>query len=564
MKTLLDFFLFLIILCVSIIIIPVVHSKCIPDQQLSLLHFKKGLVFNASFSSKLISWNSSADCCSWVGVTCKANGCILGLDISNEFISGGIDNSSSLFQLQYLQSLNLAYNKLGNGFQLIPSAIGQLTSLRYLNLSHNYYSGQIPIEISHLTGLKVLDFSYNNFRLPESPLKLESPNLHMLVENLTELRELFLDEVQISAPGSVWCQAISSSLSNLRVLSLSNCSLSGPFHESLAKLQFTLSLIHLDYNNISAPVSPFFANFSNLTSLSLRDCGLHGTFPKEIFQLPSLQSIDLSHNPQLDGSLPEFPKNGSLEYLILEWTNFSGPLPNSIGNLKMLSAIFIHDCNFTGSIPISMTNLSQLIYLEMDGNKFEGSIPSFSRPMNLEVLGLDSNRLTGNINCTHWGNLTKLSSLSLRGNMLNGNIPTSLLSLPSLNFLDLYGNQFFGQFPEISNISSNFVKYLLLGSNNLEGPIPMSIFNFRRLTWLDLSSNNFSGSFPLDDLQQLRNLSDLRLSDNNLFLTHDATNFSYSYFPQFQFLMLASGKLTTFPNFLRNQSKLYRLDLSDN
>ncbi|XP_061999317.1 receptor-like protein 7 [Rosa rugosa] len=564
MKTLLHFFLFLITLWVSIII-PAVHSQCIKDQQLSLLQFKKSLVFDASFhhSSKLISWNASTDCCSWVGVTCSRNGRVLGLDISSEGISAGIDNSSSLFHLHYLQSLNLADNRLGSNSQSIPSAIGNLLNLRYLNLSLNDYSGKIPIEISRLTRLVVVDFSDNG-----DDLTLGSPNLHMLVQNFTELRELYLDGVQISEQGREWCRAISASLPNLRVLSMSLCDLSGPFLQSLAKLR-SLSVIRLDRNNnISAPVPGFFANFSNLTVLSLGECGLHGTFPKEIFQLPSLQSIDLSFNYQLDGSLPEFPRNGSLQYLDLSGTNFSGLLPNSIGNLKMLSAIIIGDCNFTGPIPKSMTNLTQLVYLSMSFNKLEGSIPSFSGAKNVHTIDLSYNGLTGTINSTHWRNLTKLSSLNLRNNKLDGNIPASLFSLPLLGSLDLSSNQFSGPFPEISNVSSSLLNgpdlEIHLGSNNLEGPIPMSIFSLRRLTTLDLSSNNFSGSFPLDGLHQLRNLSVLNLSHNNLFLTHDYTNFSYSSFSQLSDLRLVSLKLRTFPHFLRNQSNLGSLDLSDN
>ncbi|PRQ42824.1 putative leucine-rich repeat-containing, plant-type, leucine-rich repeat domain, L [Rosa chinensis] len=568
MKTWLHFFLLLVTLWVSIIIIiiPLVHSKCIPDQQQSLLDFKSNLLFNSSLSSKLISWNSSTDCCSWVGVTCSTNGRVLGIDLSSESISGGIDNSNSLFHLQNLQSLNLADNELGNGSQSIPSAVGQFMNLRYLNLSSNAYSGKISIEISRLTKLAVLDISYNYFIVdPYEDIYefLEISNLHKLVENLTELRELYLDYVQISAEGSEWCQAISSSLPNLRVLSFSYCNLSGPFHESLADLR-SLSVIQLGWNNISAPVPAFFANFSNLTSLILYDCNLQGTFPKEIFQLPSLLVISLSGNDELDGSLPEFPKNGSLQYLDLNGTNFSGALPNSIGNLKMLSTIDITACNFTGSIPKSMTNLTQLVSLRMYENHFEGSIPSLSGAKNLEVIDLAFNVLTGNINCIHRANLTNLSFLILAGNMLDGNIPSALFSLPLLHVIDLSHNQFFGHFPEISNLSSYSVKGLDLSRNNLEGPIPMSIFNLRSLTNLYLSSNNFSGSFPLDGLQHLRNLSSLDLSHNSLLLSHDATNLSYSYFPQFEDLSLASLNLRTFPDFLRNQSELRSLDLSDN
>ncbi|KAM5555041.1 receptor-like protein 7 [Rosa sericea] len=548
MKTLLHFFLFLITVWVSIII-PAVHCQCIKDQQLLLLQFNKSLVFFGSFypSTKLISWNASTDCCSWGGVTCSRNGRVLGLDVSSEGIFDGIDNSSSLFHLHYLQSLNLAANQLGSIKESIPSAIGNLLNLRYLNLSHNYYSGQIPIEISRLRRLEVLDFS--NFRHFAIPYNIGSPNLYMLVHNLT-LRELYLDGVQISEQGSEWCRAISS-LPNLRVLSMSSCNLSGPFLESLAKLQ-SLSVIRLDGNNISAPVPGFFANFSNLSVLSLQTCGLHGTFPKEIFQLPSLQSIDLSGNDQLDGSLPEFPRDGSLQHLDLSGTKFSGLLPNSIGNLKKLSIIDIHDCKFTGPIPKSMTNLTQLVSLSMSGNKLEGSIPSFSGANNVGSIDLSSNGLTGTINSTYWGNLTNLTSLILRSNMLDGNISVALFSLPllKLQWLDLSSNQFFGPLPEISNVSS----YLLNGLD-----LELDLRNQSDLRILDLSENQITGKIP-DWIWSLSNLILLNLSCNSLdsleLHSFKLTNLTYLDLHSNQF----HGQFPMFPS----PCNAYYLDFSRN
>ncbi|XP_061999293.1 receptor-like protein 7 [Rosa rugosa] len=549
MKTLLHFFLFLITLRVSIII-PAVHSQCIKDQQQLLLQFNKSLVFFDSFhlSTKLISWNASTDCCSWVGVTCSRNGRVLGLDVSSEHIFDGIDNSSSLFHLHYLQSLNLADNQLGSIFESIPSAIGNLLNLRYLNLSLNYYSGQIPIEISRLRRLEVLDFS--NFHHFAIPYKIGSPNLYMLVHNLTELRELYLDGVQISEQGSEWCRAISS-LPNLRVLSMSSCNLSGPLLESLAKLQ-SLSVIRLELNNISAPVPRFFANFSNLTVLSLYQCKLHGTFPKEIFQLPSLQSINLSDNDQLDGSLPEFPRDGPLQHLDLSWTKFAGLLPNSIGNLKMLSIIDIHDCKFTGPIPKSMTNLTQLVYLSMSHNKLEGSIPSFSGANNVGDIDLSYNGLTGTINSTHWRHLTKLSHLSLGSNKLDGNISVSLFSLPllKLRWLDLSSNQFFGPLPEISNVSSN-----LLNGLDLE----LDLRNQSDLRILDLSENQINGKIP-DWIWSLSNLIILNLSCNSLdsleLHSFKLTNLTYLDLHSNQF----HGQFPMFPS----PCSAYYLDFSRN
>ncbi|KAM5559138.1 hypothetical protein ABKV19_020665 [Rosa sericea] len=498
----LHFFLFLFTTTVTNLI-PAVHSNCIEAQQQSLLHFKKSLDVTHSNPTKLITWNSSTDCCSWLGVTCSTNGRVVGLDLSGDHFSCNIDNSSSLFQLQHLQSLNLAYNNfLGSS---IPSAIEKLANLRYLNLSEAFFSGQIPIEVARLKRLVVLDLSmYNlveNLHLSivqlamysGGELKLENPNLGTLIQNLTELTELNLDSVKISGQGSDWCEAISSSLPNLRVLSLSGCALSGPICESLAKLQ-SLYEIDLGNNSFYAPVPRSFANFSNLTSLSLHDSDLLGTFPKEIFQIPSLQTIGLSGNFALHVSFPEFPNNGSLRSLIVGSTSFSG-------------------------------------------NRFNSPISSI-----------------------HWETLVNLEILDLRNSQLYGTIPSSVVSLPKLKTLILSNNRFSGQLPEFSNTSSPLLETLDLENNNLEGHIPTSIFNLQGLQDLNLSSNNLSG-FPFNGPQVPKDLWSLDLSHNSFLFDYNGTNSSSL---QIRHLVLASNKLRAFPNFLRNQSTLYDLDLSNN
>lgn len=162
------------------------------------------------------------------------------------------DNSSSLFNLHYLESLNLAENSFYD--TQIPSRFENLVNLIYLNLSNSDFVGQIPVGISSLIRLKILDLSLC-FRSICS-LKLENPNLMMLVHNLKTITELYLDGVNISAQGKEWCHALSSSLPNLRVFSMFECFLSGPIHSSLAMLR-SLSVIHLDMNNLSTSVPEF-------------------------------------------------------------------------------------------------------------------------------------------------------------------------------------------------------------------------------------------------------------------------------------------------------------------
>ncbi|KAB1216415.1 Receptor-like protein 12 [Morella rubra] len=329
---------FMMALCLLFFRASVVSGECLGDQQSSLLQLKKSLVFTTSLSTKLVHWIEDVDCCLWDGVTCN-DGRVTGLDLSDESISNELDGSSSLFRLGYLQKLNLAGNDFN--YSQIPYQFEKLKNLSYLNLSNAGFAGQIPIEISRLTGLVTLDLSNTNSFVP---LVIESPNLATLVQNLSELMELYLDGVHVSAQGSEWVLALSSSLPKLRVLSMSRCHLSGPLDSSLLTLRF-LSIIRLDGNDFSGPVPEFFADFQKLTSLSFKACGLTGKFPEKIFQLPTLRKLDLSSNVLLEGFLPEFPPNGSLENLWLTQTGFSGTLPHSIGNLKMLSTLDLSDCN---------------------------------------------------------------------------------------------------------------------------------------------------------------------------------------------------------------------------
>ncbi|KAG7965133.1 hypothetical protein I3843_09G208800, partial [Carya illinoinensis] len=455
-----------------------------------------------------------------------SEGRVIGLDLSSEAISDGLDDSSSLFGLQYLQNLSLA----NNVFEYLQK------------------------------------------------IKLENPNLKMLVQNLSELIEIHLDGIDISAPGNEWCEALSSSLPNLRVLSLSNCHLSGPLDPSLIKLQALVS-INLEHSNLNTSVLEFLGDFKNLRYLFLGGCRLYGTFPKMIFQLPMLEILDLSANYLLGGSLPDFPSDGSLRTLLLSETEFSGVLPDSFGKLTMLSTIDLSYCDFGGPIPKSMASLTQLVYLDLSDNYFSGPIPSLS----MEVLHLENNFLTGNI-------------------------PVSLFSLPLLRRLILSNNSFSGQLNEFSNVSSDRLGEVDLGSNNLEGPSQLIKFHGEiprsKLVYLDLSDNQIHGEIPswiwiptlnyLDlshnyfvtlqgPLTNASGIYSLYLQSNQLqrplpVFTVDASVLDFSrnnfssiptnidnIFRNVEFLSLSSNKLNgSIPASICNISRLQVLDMSNN
>lgn len=531
-------------------------GQCLLGQRALLLQMRNNLTYDSSLSVKLGKWDEAVDCCRWRGVQCDNGGRVIGLDLSSDFISGTLDHSSSLFRLRFLQRLSLADNSFEYSSPL-PSGFGQLTELKHLNLSGTNFGGQIPIEFSRLSRLVTLDLStYHQL------LKLQNPNLQILVQNFSELRELSLDGVDMAALGFDWCRALSSSsLPHLQFLSCSSCNISGPLDSSLLKLQ-ALSVIRLDANPFFFPVPEFLADFPNLTVLSLSASNLLEEIPQRIFQVSTLRTIDLSNNRDLGGSFPAFPHNGSLEHLELSFTKFSGNLPESIGNLRMLITLNLAACNFSGPIPSSLSNLSRLVNLNFLGNNFTGLLPTFSQSKSLTTIRLAGNKLTGKIP-HEWEVLENLQDLDLSYNSLRGFLPPFLLALPSLHSLKLSNNEFSGQINELENVSLSPLTEIDLSSNHLEGPFPEFLFKFLGLVDLELSSNKLSGPVELIKFSELVNLTSLDLSYNNLSLAANGSEADFSLLPQFSSLMLASCKLHKFP-ILKNQSRLHMLDLSDN
>ncbi|KAK8665683.1 hypothetical protein V6N13_005845 [Hibiscus sabdariffa] len=496
-----------------------VSGQCQSSQQQLLLGFKNSL--NFSLSEKLVKWNQGTDCCSWDGITCDASGQVIELDLRNQSISGEINNSNGLFCLQHLQQLNLAYNTFISEF---TSGFGNLTSLSYLNLSNAGFTGQIPVGISYLTKLVTLDLSQISSLFMGGPfLKLKKSNLKMLVQNLTGLKNLYLDAIDISANGKEWSQALSSSLPNLQVLSMRSCYLSGPLSPSLVKLKF-LSIIHLDDNNFSGPFPKFMAEFQNLTSLHLAGNNFSGRVPEEILQSPKLQTLDLSLNEFLQGSFQKFLPNVSLQSLVVSGTDFEGQIPESIDNLGQLTRIELADCKFTGPIPKTLEKLTQLIYLDFSSNNFSGPLPSFTSLRNITELILYGNQLNGSILSTNWSSLPNLVRLDLQQNSFSGTVPPTLFQSQFLKIMDLAKNQFSGGFGEIKCELSSVLEVIDLSHNGLEGKFPMFVSEIQGLNFLSLSWNKFSGLIPLSAFQKLKNLGTLDLSYNNLSIDSSFTN----------------------------------------
>ncbi|PHT30721.1 hypothetical protein CQW23_29641 [Capsicum baccatum] len=147
-----------------------------------------------SHNPRTLTWNKSTHCCSWSGVHCQdTKGQVIELRLSCSGIQGKFHSNTSLFQISSLRRLDLAGNDFSGS--LISPRFGELSSLTHLDLWHSGFTSVIPIEISHLSKLQVLHI----WTVVAYGLRLGPYNFELLLNNLTQLRELDLLFVNISS-----------------------------------------------------------------------------------------------------------------------------------------------------------------------------------------------------------------------------------------------------------------------------------------------------------------------------------------------------------------------------
>nr|VDC75720.1 unnamed protein product [Brassica rapa] len=306
------------------------------------------------------------------------------------------------------------------------------------------------------------------------------------------------------------------------------------------------------------------------------------------------------------------PKTGNVAELNLWGSSLNGPLrssSDSIGDLKYLRVLGLSGCNLFGKLPSSLGNLSDLTVLELDGNGFTGELPVSIRNLKqLTKLLIASSKLSGNfhqalLNLTeltainlvsnqlegtlpsNMSTFSKLEYFNVGSNLFSGSVPSSLFMIPSLTYLNLERNHF-NSLLEIGNISSpSKLQTLILGGNRLSGPIPGFISKLVELSSLDLSFwDTLRGDVDFSIFLHLKSLASLDISTLNTRSIVDMSLFSH--FESLSILSLsrntvkfsstlhlvspigslavASCNISEFPKFLRTQTSLFNLDISQN
>ncbi|XP_048446472.1 receptor-like protein EIX1 isoform X2 [Pyrus x bretschneideri] len=412
----------------------------------------------------------------------------------------------------------------------LPTA--NFTSLVVLDLSENYFNSLMPRWVFSLKNLISLRLFLCGFQGP----------IPSISQDITSLREIDLSFNYISLdpiPNSI------QNMTGLKVLNLEGNNFNSTIPEWLYSLNNLESLL-LSYIELRGEISSSIGNMKSLVNLHLDGNRLEGKIPNSLGHLCKLKVLDLSENhftvrrpSEIFESLSRCGPDG-IKSLLLRYTNISGPIPMSLGNLSSLEKLDISGNQFNGTFTeVSFSNLTKLKHFIAGGNSLTlKTSRDWVPPFQLEILQLDSWHLG-----PEWPmwlrTQTQLKELSLSGTQISSTIPTWFWNLTSqVQSLDLSHNQLYGQIPNISVAPYSIVD---LSSNHFTGALPIVPTS---LYWLDLSNSSFSGSvfhFFCDRPDETKQLYFLHLGNN--FLTGKVPDCWMSW-QSLSFLHLENNNLT--------------------
>ncbi|KAF8114983.1 hypothetical protein N665_0030s0032 [Sinapis alba] len=539
----------------------------LPSQDImALLEFKKGIKHDPT-GFVLNSWNDESidfNGCpsSWNGIVCNG-GNVAAVVLDNLSLSADAD-LSVFSNLTMLVKLSMANNSISG---VLPSNLGSFKSLQFLDLSDNLLSSSLPKEIGRSLSLKNLSLAGNNFsgEVPESLgglISLQSLDMSRnsfsgpLPKSLTMLNDLLY--LNLSSNGFTGKIPRGFELvSSLQVLDLHGNSFDGNL-DGMFFLSTNASYVDFSGNRLVTTSGKLLPGVSeSIKHLNLSHNQLEGSLTSGFQLFQNLKVLDLSYN-QLSGELPGFNYVYDLQVLKLSNNRFSGSLPNNLlkGDSLLLTTLDLSGNNLSGPISAIMsTTLHTLdlssnsltgelplltgicVLLDLSNNQFEGNLTRWSKWENVEYLDLSQNRFTGSfpdvtpqlLRANHlnlsYNKLTgslperipthypKLGVLDISSNSLDGPLPSTLLSMPTLEEIHLQNNGMTGNIGPLPSSGSR-IRLLDLSHNRFDGNLSSAFGSLTKLQVLNLAANNLSGSVP-NSMNDMVSLSSLDVSQNH-------------------------------------------------
>ncbi|GJP37169.1 hypothetical protein CLOM_g21605 [Closterium sp. NIES-68] len=492
-------------------------------------------------------------------------------------LSGGVGSlSAALGELTHLTSLRISHHTLSGS---LPHSLSLLTNLVFLDLGSNrHLSGPIPCSLYTISSLQELNLQENNLTgalIPDSSASILSPSLESLdvggnalsgpipasIGGLTSLCHLALDrnELQGRMPrqlGALWM---------LRELLLQGNLLQGDLTALAARFDppaaaAAAAAVAAGSGAVSAAArsSPPTALwglgglFPLLTSLDLSSNQLCGNIHTLSPLPPTLSVFNTSFN-QLSGSIPPI-SNRSACAVGVSHNRITGTLDEMLSGRPRLKVLRVSHNQISGTIPATLAVHAEL---DLSHNLLSGSIPSGIRlAYGVGAVDLSYNKLTGSIPGIY---VVHIRRLDVSHNWLDGDFPLLGFTLEHLN---ASWNRFSGVYSGAFSFTSETLTVVDISHNRIQGSLlPPTLCSL--CTHMDLSYNLFSGSIPPQLSPPDSPLSYLNLRNN---LLSGPLPLALTQAPALTHLDLSGNKLNgSLPSFCQDQQqKLNTLLLSSN
>ena len=422
-------------------------------------------------------WMSSKSYCEWYGVTClEKDFGVAFVDLRDNGMEG--DMPQAIDELKLLQGLDLSYNRLEGR---LSAMLGELKTLRYLLVRSNALYSDIP------AGL----------------FRKGSP--------LTQL-DLSDNSLSGAIPGREFVY-----LTSLRMFNVSNNALTGTI-PNIASLP-ALEIFSASTNALRGAV-PHFDDAAKIRFFDVSKNALHGLIPS-LSSVPSWVLFDVSHN-SLTGELPRTALPRTLRVFSCANNNLNGTVPQTFAQLPKVEHLDFSANQFTGALPASVLQKKTLRYFNVSRNAFEGELPRSvyqgeleRQSMRLEEFDVSHNKLTGALPQSIV-ELDRLRVIDVAHNALSGDLP-SRWAVDRLERLDVKANAFTGAIPTILARATR-LRHLDLSQNALRSRANLAVLTIPTLEHLDVSGNsldwNEAAAAPAPKIDRARAIEPPSLHDD--------------------------------------------------
>ena len=329
----------------------------------------------------------------------------------------------------YLTSLDLSNNALHQA--ALPTELGLLAALTFLDLSYNSFLGSLPDEIFNDPLLVTLNIQNNAFTgsIPNNV------NLAQVIESVNISNNKFTGSVPSTFCSDAHLTYLN--VENNQLLCYERCVgnvatfLPGDAYDCYLDLEQDQGIALCDlYMATNIP------SLVNQEIIGGWDCS-QGVPVTEVCDWFGVYCGESSTEAWDDIVV----LNTTVVELSLPFLGVTGTLPNSLSLLSYLFSFNIEGNYFRGTLPQPLENWHFLLNFDVEGNMFSGTVPNYPTWGNLLECTVANNAFGGTIP-QFVMDLVYLQDLMLQNNRMTGSIPVEMCNASSINTFDISGNLF--------------------------------------------------------------------------------------------------------------------------